>query len=203
LMTLIHVSIDPVVVEELLLGTIGAIAAVVGAIVVMKTAPQPRASPAKAEQEILPVLTGRLSMVVSAQNRTSVPLKLRFTLSDPAVTLLQIEIANQLDKGAATAQCVKEAHRIFVATVEPKVVQRWYNANPYWDGETKLLPIRVFYTTNGEAACRTIWVTMSPLTMPSSGLPDVSDFAWFLEGSCSGAHPTLVQMPSRKRTDKP
>ena len=84
---------------------------------------------------MFPVLTLRLSIIVAAQARTSDPLNLRFTLSDPGVTLLQIELANQFNKGAGTAQCVKEAPRIFVATVEPKVVQRWYNANPYWDGE--------------------------------------------------------------------
>ena len=196
LMALIQVSIDPVVVEEILIGTIGAIAAMVGAIAVMKAASQAEDSPTKAQQ------AGRLSMIVAAQDRTSDPLNMRFTLPNPAVTLLQIELANQLEKRAGTAQCVKEAPKTFVATVEPKVVQRWYNANPYWDGETKQLPIRVSFITNGKAGCQTIWATMSARRVPSSGLPDVSDFEWFLKGPCSKAHPTLAPISSRTRTER-
>jgi hypothetical protein len=201
-MALIQVNIDPVLVEEILLGTIGAIASVVGAILVMKATPHARGSPTRAEQGIVPGLTGRLSMIVSAQNRTSDPLNLRFALSDPRVTLLRIEIANQLDKEAGTAQCVEAVPRIFVATVEPNVIQRWYNANPYWDGETKQLPIRVSFKTNGQAASRTIWVRMSPRPMPKSRLRDDGDFVWFLEGPCSRTLPTLVHMPSRTRTER-
>jgi hypothetical protein len=188
---LMQVSIDPVFVEVLLVGTIGAIAALVGAIAVLRAVQDARSSPTKAEQGLVPVLAERLAMIVAAQDRMSDPLHLHFTLTGPAVTLLRIELANQLDKATRTAQCVKEAPGIFVTSVEPKVVQRWYNANPYWDGETKKLPIRVFFITHGQAACRTIWVKMSPRTMPDSGLADVSDFEWFLQGPCSRVLPTL------------
>ncbi len=198
-MALIQVSIDPVVVEALLLGAIGTIAVVVGAIALMDVAPQARGNPTKAEQEILPVLAERLSMTVAAQGRMSEPLILSFTLSDPAVTLLRIEIANQLDNGAEVAECVEVAPKIFLAQVEPKVVQRWYNANPYWDGETKQLPIQVVFISGQRAASQTIWVTMCPRKIPSSGL--LSDFAWSLEGPSSRAYPKLAQMPSRTRTE--
>jgi hypothetical protein len=201
-MTLIHVSIDPVLVEELLLGTVGAVASVIGAIAVLKAASHDRGSPTKSEQGMLPVLAGRLSMTVAAQDRMSDPLNMRFSVSDPAVTLLRIELANQLDKGVGIARCIGEAPRIFVAAVEPKIVQRWYNANAYWDGETKRLPIRVFLLTNGRAACRTIWVAMRPRAIPSSGLSDVNDFAWFLEGPCSRALPQVARMPSRARAER-
>jgi hypothetical protein len=201
-MTLIQVSIDPVVMEGLFAGMIGTIAAVVGAIALIKATAQARGGPTKAEQGMISVLAGRLSMKVAAQNGMSDPLNLHFTLSDPAVTLLRIEIPNQLDKGARIAQCVKEAPRVFVATVEPKVIQRWYNANPYWSGETKQLPIRLFLRTKGHAGCQTIWVTMSSRTMPTSVLPDVSDFEWLLEGPCSRTHSTLALFPSRTRTER-
>ncbi len=201
-MALIEFSIDPVVVEALLVGTIGIIATVVGVITVMKAAHQGSDSPAKADREMLPVLTERLSMTVAAQGKMSEPLVLCFTLSDPAVTLLRIEIANQLDKGMLTVQCVEAAPKTFLAEVEPKVVQRWYNANPYWEGETKQLPIQVFFISGQEAVCRTIWVTMCPRTIRRSGLSDVGDFAWFLEGPCSRANPRLAQMSSRTGTDR-
>ena len=195
LMTPNQVSIDPVVVAEILLSTVGAIAAVVGAIAAMKFSPRAVGIPAATEQEIETFLASRLSMNVSAQDKASDPLNLRFTLSDPNVALLRIEIANQLDKGAGAAQCVVASPGIFVASVEPKVAQRWYNANPYWDGETKLLPIRVFYLAKGLAACRTVWVTMSPLTMPSSELPNEGDLAWSIEGPWSRAVPELERVP--------
>ena len=199
-MALIQVSIDPVVVEALLLGTIGTIAVVVGAIALIKASPQARGSPTKAEREILPALAERLSMTVAAQGRMGEPLILCFTLSDPAVTLLRIEIANQLDNGAGTAKCVEAAPKIFLAELEPKVVQRWYNANPYWDGETKQLPMQVFFKSSQRAACRTIWVTMCPRRYQVQG-PYVDDFAWYVEGPCSRAIPKLAQMPSRTRTE--
>jgi hypothetical protein len=202
LMALIQVSIDSVVVTEILLGTIGAIAALVGAVLVLTASPQAKGVSAKAEQGTIAVLARRLSMIVAAQDRTSDPLTLRFTLADPFITLIRIEIANQLDKGAGTAKCVEEAPRIFSAKVEPKVVQRWYDANPYWDGEIKQLPIRVSFVSNGQAASETIWVRMSPRKMPGSGHRDESDFAWFLEGPCSKALPTLARMPSRTRTER-
>jgi hypothetical protein len=201
-MTLIHVSIDAVMLEELLVAAIGAFAALVGLIAVLKTPSWGRGSPNETEETTIPVLAGRLSINVAAQNRTSDPLNLRFTLSDPAVTLFRIEIANQLDNEVGCIQCVKEAPRVFVATVEPKVVQRWYIANPYWDGETKQLPIRAFFMTNGRAECRTIWVTMSPRTIPISGFLDLNDSAWLLEGPCLAARPTLVIMPSRTGTSR-
>jgi hypothetical protein len=165
----------------------------------MKASPEATGGATKAEQEIIPVLAGRLSMIVAAQDRMSAPLHLRFTLSDPTITLLRIEIANQLDKGAECAQCVNEGAGVFATTVDSKVVQRWYNANPYWDGETKQLPIRAFFMTNGRAAYQTLWVRMSPRTMVCSGLPDVDDFAWFLGGPCSTARPALFLMPSKGR----
>lgn len=92
--------------------------------------------------------------------------------------------------------------RIFLAEVEPKVIQRWYNANPYWNGETKQLPIQVFFLTDGEAACRTIWVTMCPRTIRRSGPSDVGDSAWFLEGPCLIANPRLARMFSRTGADR-
>lgn len=196
-MTLIPVSIDPIVVEEILIGTIGAIASVVGAIAVMKAVPRAQGSPTKAEQRALSGPAGRLSMSVAAQAKASDPLNFRFTLPTPGITLLRIELANQLDKGAGTAQCVKEAPQKFVATVEPKVVQRWYNANPYWDGETKQLPIRVSFITNGQAGCQTIWATMCPRMMPGSGYPDADVCEWCLKGPCTRASPALAIVPSR------
>jgi hypothetical protein len=199
LMALIQFRIDPVVVEEIVIGTIGAIASVVGAILVIKSSPQDRGGPTKAGQRAISILARRLSMIVAAQDRMSDPLNLRFTLSDPAVTLLRIEIANQLDKGSGNSPCVKEAPRVFVATVEPKVVLRWYNATPYWDGETKQLPIRVSFLANGLAESRTIWVRMSPRRMSGSRFRDDSDFAWFLEGPCPRALPSLARMPGGTR----
>ena len=192
-MTLLHVSIDHVPAEGLLLAfAIGVIWVVVRAISLIKASPEAPGGPTPAEQGMLPVPAGRMSMIVTGQDRTSAPLHLRFTLSDPTITLLRIEIANQLDRRAECAECVKECTGVFVTTVEPKVVQRWYNANPYWDGETKQLPIRASFMTNGQAVCRTIWVRMGPRIIASSRLPDVNDFAWFLEGPCSSVRPILL-----------
>jgi hypothetical protein len=193
LMTLLHVIIDHVPAEGLLLAfTIGVIWVVVRAIALIKASPEAGGGRTQPGQGMLPVLTGRMSMIVAGQDRTSAPLHLRFTLSDPTITLLRIEIANQLDKRAECAECVKEGTGVFVTTVVPKVVQRWYNANPYWDGETKQLPIRASFMTNGQAVCRTIWVRMRPRMIANSGLPDVNDFAWFLEGPCSSVRPMLL-----------
>ncbi len=200
LMTLLQLSIDPILLEEILLGSLGAIASLIGAIAVMRAVSQARGNPTQAEQGLALVPSGRLSIVVAAQDNASDPLNLRFTLHDPDATLLRIELLNQLDKRAGAAQCVKKDPGVFVATVDPKIVQRWYNANAYWEGETKQLPIRVFFITKGRAGCQTIWAMMSPRTMRNSGLPDESDFVWFLKGPCSRTHSPLTLMPSRTRT---
>lgn len=194
-MTLIQVSIDPIVVKEILVGIFGAIASLVGAIAVMKGASQAVGSRTKVEQRALSGPSGRLSLSVAAQAKTNDPLNLRFTLPSPDMTLLRVELANQLDKGAGTAQCIKEAPQQFVATVEPKVVQRWYNANPYWDGETKQLPIRVSFITNGQAGYQTIWATMCPHTLPGSVFPDAGGCEWLVKGPCPRACPALAIMP--------
>jgi hypothetical protein len=198
----IHVSIDPVVVEALLVGTIGIIAATVGVIAAIAVAHQARSSPTEADQDLLPVLANRLSMTVGGGGRMCDPLNLHFILTDPAITLLRIELANPLDKGARTAPCMKAAPEVFIAAVEPKVVERWYNANGYWKGETKKLPIRVLFTVGGHAGCRTIWVAMSPIKLESSKLSDDLDFAWFVEGPCSRPLPTPASMPSRTGTER-
>ena len=197
-----HFSLDPAVLLGLV-SIIGAVAIVVGVTVVMEAVSRARGNLPTADEELLPVQPLRLSMIVAARGRMSEPLHLHFTLDDPAVTLLQIELANQLDREARTAQCVKTGPKVFVAEVEPKVVQRWYNANPYWDGETKRLPICVFFTGHGQAGCRTIWITLTPVNMASRGLlSDVMDFAWYVEGPCRKTIPTQVLRPSRKRTGR-
>jgi hypothetical protein len=127
---------------------------------------------------------------------------LHFILTDNAVTLLRIELANPLDKRARTARCVKAAPGVFIAAVEPKVVERWYNANGYWKGETKKLPICVLFTVGGHAGCLTIWVAMSPIKLESSGLSADMDFAWFVEGPCSRPLPTPASMYSRTGTER-
>ena len=50
----------------------------------------------------------------------------------------------------------------FVAAVEPKVAQRWYNANRYWNGEYEAASHASFLGNGGHATCHTIWVMMSP-----------------------------------------
>jgi len=198
-----NLSIDPALLEWLLVGTIGIVAAVALVIAAIEVARHARGSPADADPELLPVLANRLSMTVGGGGRISDPLNLHFILADPAVSLLRIELPNPLDKGARTAPCVKAeaSPEIFVAAVEPKVVERWYNANAYWKGETKKLPIRVLFKVGGQAGCRTIWVTMSPVNLRSSATPDDRDFAWFVEGPCSRALPMPAFMPGRTGTE--
>lgn len=198
-----QVSIDPIVIVVLLVGAIGVLAAVIGTVSAVRAVREARGSPTDLDEEPLRILAGRLSMIVAAQGNISDPLNLRFTIANPAVTLLRIELANQLDKSTGSAGCEQASPGVFIATVESKIVQRWYNANPYWDGETKQLPIRVFFTAHGQAASRTIWVTMSSRTTPSPGIHNVSDFAWFLEGPCSRAAPTPTPMSGRIPNKRP
>ena len=200
LVALMHFNFDTIVLVGLV-GVIGAVAIVVGATAAIEAVSQARSPVPTPDEELLLLQPMRVSVIVDGQGRMSEPLPVRFTLADPAVTLIQIELANQLDREARTAQCVKTGPKVFVAEVEPRVVQRWYNANPYWDGETKRLPICVFFTGHGQAGCRTIWVTMTPINMSSRGLlSDVMDFAWYVEGPCRKTAPTQVPRPSRTRT---
>jgi hypothetical protein len=200
-MSPIHVSIAPAVLEGLLLGTIGTVAVTVGVIAAIAVVRQARGSSTEADQELLPDLASRLSMTVGGGGRMCDPLNLHFILTDPAVTLLRIELANPLDKGARTAPCVKAAPEVFIAAVESKVVERWYDANGYWEGETKKLPIRLLFTVGAHAGCRTIWVAMRPITLKSSGLSDDLEYAWFVEGPCSRPRRTRASMPSRTDTE--
>ena len=139
-----HFSFDTIVLVGLV-GVIGAVAIVVGATAAIEAVSQARSPVPTPDEELLLLQPMRVSVIVDGQGRMSEPLPVRFTLADPAVTLIQIELANQLDREARTAQCVKTGPKVFVAEVEPRVVQRWYNANPYWDGDTKRLPISVFF----------------------------------------------------------
>jgi len=123
-------------------------------------------------------------MIVGAQNRMNEDLIFQFTLTEPDIILLRIELANQLEKTVGDAECLSVDPMIFVAAVEPKVVQHWYNANRYWDGETKRLPMRVFFCAGGQATCRTVWVMMSPSRAPTAGPIDLDDSSWLLDGPC-------------------
>ena len=196
---LMHFSLEPVILLGLV-SIIGAVAIVVGATAVMEAVSQTRGNLPTADEALLSVQPIRLSMIVEGRGRMTEPLHLHFTLADPAVALIQIELANPLDREARAAQCVKTASKVFVAEVEPKVIQRWYNANPYWDGETKQLPMSVFFAGHGQAGCRTIWVSMTPIKLPCSGLPDLTDFGWYVEGPCRRTTPTQVLKPNRIST---
>jgi hypothetical protein len=200
----IHLNIDPVLIEELLVGTIGTVAATVGVIAAVAVSREARTKGKTIETigGLPPVLGNRLSMTVGGGGSMWDPLNLHFSLADPAVTLLRIELANPLDKGARTASCVKAAPGLFIAAVEPKVVERWYNANGYWEGETKKLPIGVLFTVGGHAGCRTIWVAMCPIRLEDSGPSDDTSFAWYVEGPCSMPVPTAAPIPSRAGTGR-
>jgi hypothetical protein len=201
-MALMPVNIDPGVAEGLLVGTIGIVAAVVAVIAAIMVARQARGGSAEEDQELLSVMASRLSMTVSGGGRMSDPLNLQFVFTDPAITLFQIELSSPLDKRLRTAPCVKAAPGIFNAAVEPRVVERWYNANGYWEGETKKLPIRVLFEFGGQAAQRTIWVTMSPVKSQRPGLPNDMDFTWLVEGPCSRSLPAIASVPRRTRIEK-
>jgi len=163
---------------------VGTFAVVAGSITATKYARRSRVHLAKAVKKPQPFPTERPALVVNAQSKMSDNLVLRFTFSDPAVTLFRIELANQLDKTVGIAECLNLHPKSFVAAVEPKVAQRWYNGNRYWNGETKQLPMRVFMGDGEHAASHTIWVMMSPGTPPDSGPTDVDDFAWLVDGPC-------------------
>ena len=92
-MELIQASIAQATGIELIVGAIGIFAAMVGVIAVIKAVIQSSTS-TKTPEPTLPGLTGRLTMTVAARSRANAPMKLRFTLSDPSVRLLRIEIAN-------------------------------------------------------------------------------------------------------------
>ena len=174
---------DPNTLSALLVGTVGTLAIVAGSIAAHVTR-RANVRPAKAGKGAHSVLAAHPSMTVHAQNKMNEHLFLVFKVSDPAITLFRVQLDNQLDQTVGPIQCLKIDPQIFVAAAEPKVVQRWYNANPYWNGETKRLPIRVFMGDGGHAACRTIWVMMSPGAPAGSGPTDVENFTWLLDGPC-------------------
>jgi hypothetical protein len=174
---------DPNTLSALLVGTVGTLAIVAGSIAAHVTR-RANVRPAKAGKGAHSVLAAHPSMTVHAQNKMNEHLILVFKVSDPAITLFRVQLDNQLDQTVGPIQCLKTDPQIFVAAAEPKVVQRWYNANPYWNGETKRLPIRVFMGDGGHAACRTIWVMMSPGAPAGSGPTDVENFTWLLDGPC-------------------
>ena len=200
----IHVNIDPFLIEGVLVGTIGTIAATIcvkAAIAVSREAKAKRGS-IETTQKFPLNLANRLSMTVSGSCRMCNPLNLHFILADSAVILSQIQLANPLDRGAKIFSCVQANPGVFVATVEPKVVERWYNANGYWQGETKKLPIAVLFTIGGHAGCRTIWVEMYPGTLENSQFSGDASFSWFVEGPCKSPVPTPAPIFTRTRTDR-
>ena len=174
---------DPNTLSALLVGTVGTLAIVAGSIAAHVTR-RANVRPARAGKGAHSVLAAHPSMTVHAQNKMNEHLVLVFKVSDPAITLFRVQLDNQLDQTVGPIQCLKIDPQIFVAAAEPKVVQLWYNANPYWNGETKRLPIRVFMGDGGHAACRTIWVMMSPGAPAGSGPTDVENFTWLLDGPC-------------------
>ena len=200
----IHVNIDPFLIEGLLVGTIGIVAATVAVIAAVAVSRETRTkgSPIAADPGMPPVLANRLSMTVGGSGRMCDPLNLHFILADPSVTLLQLELANPLDKGAKTVPCMPANPGVFVAAVEPKVVERWYNANGYWEGETKKLPICILFTIGGHAGCRTIWVEICPGRLEASRPPDDASFAWFVVGPCLSPNPRTAPVPRRTGTDR-
>ena len=148
-------------VSTLLIGMVGTFVIVAGSMSAARFARRTRVRLARASKKTQPPTTERPPMIVNAQNRMNEHLVLRFKSGDPAITLFGIALDNQLDNAIETIDCVNVDPQIFVATVESKVVQRWYNANRYWNGETKQLPIRVFMGDGEHAACHTIWVMMT------------------------------------------
>jgi len=174
---------DPNTLSALLVGTVGTLAIVAGSIAAHVTR-RANVRPARAGKGAHSVLAAHPSMTVHAQNKMNEHLILVFKVSDPAITLFRVQLDNQLDQTVGPIQCLKIDPQIFVAAAEPKVVQRWYNANQYWNGQTKQLPIHVFLKSGGQARCQTIWVMMSPGSPADSGFTDVDNFTWLFDGPC-------------------
>jgi hypothetical protein len=130
---------DKIAVAGLAVGAVGSIAAIFAAIFAGKspTKEDPKRVEAhlaevdghlseKNKRELLISQAERVSMSVAGRNRMADPLTLKFTIENPTVTLLRIELVNKLGMLAGSVDCVPSGPLSFTATLSPEVAQRWF-----------------------------------------------------------------------------
>ena len=128
------------------------------------------------ERTALQNRANRVSIAVSAQGPGDQPLSLHFVLNDPAVVLQRIDLINERDMLAGFVECVAAEPLTFTATVDPRLVERWFQSGRT-DGHLNwmLLNVRAYIGIGAEDAARTFAVRLIQAS---------NDRSWILDGWC-------------------
>jgi hypothetical protein len=123
---------------------------------------------------------------VNAWNRTVDPLELVFTLTDPSVSLLRIELVNDSDMLSGTADCLLLDPRCFKAVLEQKVAKRWFDSgSPARQSvNQRLLVIRAHVVIDGQETLRAFSVTMFQGSQQGPEGPGSREGVFTLSGTC-------------------
>jgi hypothetical protein len=195
---------DTITIVGLVIGIVSAIAAVIAAIAAVAAVLYAKKAPTKedlervethiarvddhlSEQNQRDLSTSRaerVSISVNGRNRLIEPLTLVLTVKDPGVTLLRIELVNDLGMFSGMTDCLPSDPLSFIATIPPEVAQRWFGScRTGLSTNQKLAPIRAFMKIEGREVHRTFSVNMTELTQQWPNMQH-SEQIFSLSGTC-------------------
>ena len=112
---------------------------------------------------------GKVSISVKASGFSTDPLELRFTLKDPGVKLLRIDLINRLDTPTGSADCIQVEPLIFSTTIDPQIAGAWFQAGDFHGSvDNRLLRVRAILEIEGAQTHRALSVIMSQDSRPRS-----------------------------------
>ena len=127
-------------------------------------------------RELLSAQAQHLSISVSAQNRTTELLEVLFTLKDSTVTLLRVDLINNVDTLSGTVDCIHTGPLTFTANVGSDAVRSWFNsADRMEPANYKMLLIRVFFKIDEQEAHRTFSAQLWQSSRQGPGGPGSSE----------------------------
>jgi hypothetical protein len=196
---------DRIAVAGLVIGSIGAAAAVAAAIYA-------RASPTKADLKRVEDNTAesarhidavrnqlaeqdrrdglisraqRVSISVFANDRASQPLTLRFRLKESQVCLSRIDLINRANMYFGTFACKREEDGSFSASVDAAVAAQWFNSGePSESFNRRAVQIRAFLTIDTQELYRVFTIHMLQGIRPRLDFANLSEDVWLLDGAC-------------------
>jgi hypothetical protein len=102
------------------------------------------------ERESLTKLAQRVSISVTGEHRMNHPLTLSLKIKDPSVTLIRVELINDVDMLSGEADCLRLDSLNFSSTVLPQVAQQWFGSCPIYQAmNRKMAYIRAIMKYRG------------------------------------------------------
>jgi len=143
-----------------------------------------RQSKEQRSNEVLAAAASRVSITARGDPNYGEPLRITFTLKEPNISLVYIELLNESGELFGSSACVNEAPNAFATSLEQDIARRWFNGGTQertWD--VRRLVLRATLLIGERQTHRELVVYLTSVPMRQPGGPGLA-YVLKLSGDC-------------------